>query len=211
MTKLKTVFAGIFTAIIFSFVSLTGGHAANTGFQLLQPAQPTQSGDKIEVVEIFWYGCPHCYSLEPYLDNWLKNKPADVEFRRIPGVLGRDWMAHARAYYTAEQLGILEQIHRPLFDAIHKDRQNIMNGKQLRDFFAEYGVDKDEFTRIFDSEEITGKIKEAFIAAQNYKVTGVPTIIVNGKYRTSASQAGGNKKLIEIINQLIEMERNQSG
>ena len=210
--KYKTLFAGLLTvAIILSFTAWAGGRTSESPFKLLEPAQPTKSGDKIEVVEVFWYGCPHCYSLEPYLDKWLESKPEDVAFRRMPGILGRDWMAHARAYYTAEQLGILDQIHKPLFDAIHKDKKKIFNGNQLRDFFAEYGVDKNEFTKVFDSQEITDKVKEAFIAGQGYKLTGVPSIIVNGKYLTSASMTGSNQKLIEMINQLVEMERDHSG
>lgn len=206
--KLKTLFAALFATIIFIFTS--GVQAADQPYQIVEPAQPTHSGDKIEVTEIFWYGCPHCYAFEPYVEKWLKNKPDDVVFRRVPGVLGRDWMAHARAYYTAEQLGILDQIHRPLFDAIHKDRRKIFTGEQLRDFFAEHGVDKDEFTKIFNSPEVTEKIKQAFIEGQNYKVTGVPTVIVNGKYRTSASMAGSYQKLIDVIKQLVDMERSNN-
>lgn len=207
--KYKKLFTGLLAILIFATAWAGGG--ANQPFALLEPAQPTQSGDRIEVVEVFWYGCPHCYALEPYLEQWLQNKPEDIEFRRVPGVLGKDWMAHARAYYTAEKLGIVDQIHQPLFDAIHRDKKRILNGNQLRDFFARHGVDKVEFTRIFDSEEITDKLKEAFVAAQGYKVTGVPAIIVNGKYRTSASMAGSYQKMIEIMDQLIASERGNSG
>lgn len=206
--KLRNLFTTVFFSISLALLSWSGVQAADQPYKLVEPAQPTQSGDKIEVLEIFWYGCPHCYAFEPFIENWLKNKPDDVAFRRVPGVLGRDWIAHARAFYTAEQLGILDQIHEPLFDAIHKERRKIFSGEQLRDFFAEHGVDKDEFTRIYNSPEVTDKIKQAFIEAKNYKVTGVPTVIVNGKYLTSASMAGSYEKLVEIINQLVEMERN---
>lgn len=202
--KLKKLFTGLLATLMFAPVWAGDG---GQPFALIEPAQPTQSGDRIEVVEVFWYGCPHCYALEPYLEQWLENKPEDVEFRRIPGVLGRDWMAHARAYYTAEKLGIVDQIHRPLFNAIHKEKKRILSGEQLRDFFAEHGVDKAEFTRIFDSEDVTDKLKQAFVAAQGSKITGVPTMIVNGKYRTSATMAGSYENMITIVNQLIVKER----
>jgi len=177
-------------------------------YERINPPQPTKSGEKIEVVEVFWYGCPHCYALEPYLEKWLETKPDDVEFRRIPGVLGRNWLPHARAYFTAEKLGVLDRTHRPMFDAIHVERVDLGNEKKLAGFFKTQGVDRTEFIRVYESEEITDKVKQAFVAGQGYGLTGVPVIIVNGKYRASASTAGGNTKLIEVINMLIEQERN---
>lgn len=196
-TLVSVVFIGLFGTV----------YAEDTRYEVLEPYQATQSGDRIEVVEFFWYGCPHCYAVEPYLEHWNENKPDDVEFRRVPGVLSGKWIPHARAFYTAEKLGILEKIHRPLFDAIHKDRQRISSQDHLADFFAEYDVDKEEFNRIYESESVTEQIKQAYLAAKNYSITGVPTLIVNGKYRTSVAQAGGNKELIATVNDLIDRER----
>lgn len=190
------------------FVLVSGLAWATDPYERINPAQPTKSGDKIEVVEVFWYGCPHCYALEPYLEKWLETKPDDVEFRRIPGVLGRNWLPHARAYFTAEKLDVLDKTHRPMFDAIHVGRVDLGNEKKLANFFREHGVDRAEFIRIYESEEITDKVKQAFVAGQGYGLTGVPVIIVNGKYRVSSSTAGGNTKLVEAINMLIEQERN---
>jgi len=171
------------------------------------PSQPTATGDKIEVLEFFWYGCPHCYSLEPYLEKWQSTKADDVQFIRVPAILGKNWIPHARAYFTAEKLGIVGKIHRPLFDAIHKDREKITDEKALKNFFTDMGIDKDEFTRIYESSEISEKIQETFLLGQQYQLTGVPAIIVNGKYRTSATMAGSNANLIEVINQLTAKER----
>lgn len=204
--KLGTLFTGLFAVVIFTH-AWAGGSEARP-FDELNPPQPTKTGGKTEVVEVFWYGCPHCYSLEPYLEQWLKTKPEDVEFRRIPGVLGKNWLPHARAYYTAEILGILDIIHKPLFNAIHGENKNIMDEKRLRDFFVQQGVKEDEFNRVYQSQEVTDKVKEAFIAGQGYKLTGVPAIIINGKYRTSAAMTGSNQKLIETINQLVDRESN---
>lgn len=207
--KLNSLYVFILTCLMFTSAWADVRPGAQP-YAELDPAQPTRSEGKIEVVEIFWYGCPHCYTLEPHLEKWLETMPDDVVFRRVPGVLGKNWLPHARAYYTAELLGIVDKIHRPLFDAIHRDNRTIMNAKNLRDFFAEQGVSKSEFEKVYESEEVTGKIKAAFIESQGYKLTGVPAIIVNGKYRTGASMTGSNEKLIEVIDFLIAQERANS-
>lgn len=202
--KLKLFLASV--AILTSAILFAADNMKSEPYEAI-PAQPTATGNKIEVLEFFWYGCPHCYSLEPYLEKWQSTKADDVQLRRVPAILGKNWIPHARAYFTAEKLGIIDKIHRPLFDAIHKDRQKIFDEESLRDFFATMGVDKDEFTRIYESNEISEKIQDAFLLGQQYQITGVPAIIVNGKYRTSASMAGSNANLIEVINQLTAMER----
>ncbi len=176
-------------------------------YKPVDPPQPTQTGNKIEVIEIFWYGCPHCYAFEPYVDHWLKSKSDDIEFRRMPAILGKNWIVHAKAYYTAETLGVLDKIHRPLFDALHKNGEPINDEKRLRKFFIKHGVDGDEFSKIFSSKETDDKIKNAFVMGQRYRITGVPAVIINGKYRTSTSVAGSFSNIIDTINQLAERER----
>lgn len=204
MMKLKLFIASV--AILASAILFAADSLKSAPYEPI-PAQPTATGNKIEVLEFFWYGCPHCYSLEPYLEKWQATKADDVQLRRVPAILGKNWIPHARAYFTAEKLGIVNKIHRPLFDAIHKDGQKIFDEESLRDFFATMGVDKDKFTHIYESNEISKKIQDAFLLGQQYQITGVPAIIVNGKYRTSASMAGSNANLIEVINQLTAMER----
>jgi thiol:disulfide interchange protein DsbA len=174
---------------------------------VLKPAQPTQTGDKIEVVEVFWYGCPHCYSFEPFLEAWLKTKPEDVELLRVPGVLNQQWIPHARAYYTAEKLGIVDKVHRPLFDALHKEKKIVYTDEQLKDFFTVHGVSADEFTKTYNSPEVEAKIRQAYFLARDYKLTGVPSVVVNGKYLTSGSHAGTYEMLINVVNTLIARER----
>lgn len=204
--KLKTYWISALT-ILLLFSTGTGKLQAQDAYQPVTPPQPTQTGDKIEVLELFWYGCPHCYDLEPYLDSWLKNKSDDVEFRRMPAILGKNWIPHAKAYFTAEKLGIVDQIHKLLFDAIHKDGEQIFDEKSLKIFFTNHGVDAGEFAKIYNSEEVEVKIKESFVMGQRYKITGVPSIIVNGKYLTSTTMAGGHEDLFTIIDQLIKKER----
>ena len=173
----------------------------------IQPPQPTQTEDKIEVVEVFWYGCPHCYEFEPSLEKWLENKPADVEFRRMPGVFRDSWIPHAHAFYTAEKLGVLDIIHKPLLDAIHKNKQNLFNEESLKEFFVKRGVDGDAFTKIFHSNEVETRVKQAFVMGQRYGLTGVPAIIINGKYRTGGDLAGSLPEVLRVIDSLVEQER----
>ena len=180
---------------------------AKPKFIELKPAQPTQTGDKIEVVEVFWYGCPHCYSFEPFLEEWSKSLPADVELIRLPGVLNQAWIPHAKAYYTAEKLGILAEIHRPLFDAIHKEKKQIFNDDQIRAFFISQGVTAAQFDQTYTSKEVDAKIRQAYFLARDYKLTGVPSMVINGKYLTSASQTGTFEELINVMNALIDKER----
>ena len=109
---------------------------AEDPYKLIIPVQPTQTDNKIEVLEVFWYGCPHCYDFEPHIENWLKDLPEDVEFRRMPGIFNKSWIAHAKAYFTAEKMGILDKIHSPLFTALHRERKRIYTEDELKDFFV---------------------------------------------------------------------------
>ena len=204
--KLKLVTTTMILSIA-CVLFLTRTSTANPGYEVIAIPQKTLSGGKIEVVEVFWYGCPHCYALEPQIEKWLDNMPADVEFRRVPGVLGKHWIPHAKAFFVAQKLGVLDKIHRPLFDAIHKEKRKIMDPAALRDFFAEHGVDKDTFEKLYNSEAVEQDMRAAFVAGKEYGIMGVPALIVNGKYRTSPSIAGSYDSVMQIVNQLIEKER----
>jgi thiol:disulfide interchange protein DsbA len=175
-------------------------------YKKLPTAQPTRTGDKIEVLEVFWYGCPHCYHFEPVIEKWLEEKADYIEFVRMPGILGKNWLPHARAFYAAEKLGVLDIIHKPLFDAIHRDKRKILDEKSLRVFFSEHGVSGDEFDQAYNSKEVEEKVRAAFTAGQGYALTGVPAIIINGKYMTSASMAGSFEKIIVVINTMAAKE-----
>ena len=177
----------------------------------LPTAQPTTTPDRIEVVELFWYGCPHCYRLEPHIEEWLETKPDDVAFVRMPAILSPRWELLARAWYTADLLGVTEQIHKPLFNAIHGERQRITSVNQLRDFFVEQGISGEDFDSTFHSFGVAAKINRAREMTRRYQVRGVPTLVINGKYRTSASEAGSHAAMIEVANHLIEQERQAAG
>jgi thiol:disulfide interchange protein DsbA len=182
-------------------------HAAGQPWERILPPVPTQAAGKIEVVELFWYGCPHCYDFEPTLDAWLANKPDDVNFVRLPAVMNASWVPHARAFYTAEKLGVQDKIHRPLFDALHKGRKPIFNEEALRDFFIAQGVKAEDFDRVYGSNEVDVKVKQALQLAKRYKATAVPAVIVNGRYRTMRSMVDSYETLVGVIDRLIETER----
>jgi thiol:disulfide interchange protein DsbA len=180
-------------------------------FTRLSQAQPTETGDKIEVLELFWYGCPHCFHMEPALENWVKAAPQNVAFRRMPAVLGPHWEPHARAFYAAEVLGVGEKMHEPLFEALHEKKLKLANENELAEFFAEHGVPKEEFVSAYRSFAVDMKLRRAVAMGKRYGVDGVPAFIVNGKFRTSASQAGSNEKLFAVLDYLIAEETKSAG
>jgi len=186
---------------------LFAGTVAAQDHREITPPQPTQTGDRIEVIEVFWYGCPHCYDFEPYLEKWLETRPQDVEFRRMPGIFNKNWIAHAKAFYTAQALNVLDRIHRPLFDAIHQQRRKLDDERALKAFFQEQGVDGGQFTEVYRSEEVDKRVKQAFLLGQRYKIAGVPSVIINGKYLTSGNDAGSLANVVTVMNRLIDRER----
>ena len=182
-------------------------HANENGYITISPPQPTRSGDKIEVIEVFWYACPHCFDFEPHISKWLESKPNDVEFSRMPAIFRKSWIPHAKAYFTADKLNVLDSIHTPLFDALHKRKKNIHDDDSIKKFFVKHGVDRNIFKKVYESDEVQDKVKRAFIMGQRYKLMGVPAVIINGKYMVSGSTAGSFENVLKIINQLIDKER----
>lgn len=169
-------------------------------------AQTTDSGDKIEVLEFFWYGCPHCYSFEPNIIAWKKSKPANVEFIRVPAVFRPDWEIQARAYYALENMGVVEDVHGKIFKAIHKDKKRLNKKKQIVDFLVENGVNREKLLAEYSSFSVDGKVRKAKKLLKPYQIEGVPTVAVNGKYITSGSMAGSYDNLIKILDYLIKQE-----
>jgi len=176
-------------------------------YKALAQPQATASADKIEVVELFWYGCPHCYRLEPVIGNWLKNKPDDVEFVRMPAIVGPPWELLAKAYYTAEFLGVMDTVHYALFDAIHKDKKKVVDEAAVQAIFEAQGVSAEDFRNTFNSFAVAVKVNNAKMMTKRYAISGVPTIIINGKYNTSGSLAGSNENILKVVDYLVEQER----
>ena len=173
----------------------------------LTKPQPTSTTEKIEVVELFWYGCPHCYDLEPHIEEWLESKPEDVEFVRLPAIARPDWEPLAKAYYTAEVLGVLDKTHPALFEAIHEKKQKFANEEQIKEFFVAQGVSAEDFKNAFNSFAVSVKMNNAKLMTRRYAITGVPTLVVNGKFSTSGKLAGGETGILKVVDYLVAQER----
>ena len=203
--KIKSFLIFVLNIFLLSLMLFSTSYGADNYKKLLSP-QLTRTGDKIEVLEFFWYGCSHCYQFESVIEKWLEDKAEYIKFVRIPAVLGKNWLPNARGFYVAKNLGVLDKIHRPLFDAIHKEKRNITGKKALKMFFAEHGVLGEEFDKAYDSKDVQDNVRYARLMVQRYALTGVPAVIINGKYGTSASMAGGYSAIIDVVNKLAAEE-----
>jgi protein dithiol oxidoreductase (disulfide-forming) len=175
----------------------------------LNPPQPTESKGKIEVIEFFWYGCPHCYSLEPYIETWLKKLPPDVEFRRVPAVFNSRWGHDAAIFYTLEALGVLDKLHRPLFDAIHKSSLRTDNEAALSEWLQKNGVEPKKFMDAMKSFGVQSKLRRATQQTVAYKIDGTPAMAVAGRYTVSAEQGRTQQGMLQVVDGLVDMARKQ--
>lgn len=191
---------------LLALLCLSGIAQADGGYDLVTPAQPVQNPEKIEVIEFFWYGCPHCYSLEPSMQAWLKSKPANVEFVRQPAVFSDLWGKHAKAFFTAQALGFSEKVHADFFDAIQNKRERLTSEDDLAKFFAAHGVKEDDFRAAYNSFLVDAKMRQAETMAARYGITGVPALVVNGKYRVTATSAKSQDNMLSVTDQLIQQE-----
>jgi len=198
----------VFFVFFFSLYLSTAQAAFDEGieYKIIKPSVATQSGNKIEVVELFWYGCPHCFRLEPRMKQWLKNKPANVEFIRIPAIFSARWALHAKAFYTAEVLGVLDKIHDPLFEQIHVNKKHLHSKAEIKTFFGKHGVKGEDFDNTFDSFMVNIKVNRARDLSKRYGIDGVPALVVNGKYRADGPMASGHANLMKILDHLINLE-----
>jgi len=174
----------------------------------LKPPQPVDTdGKKIEVVEFFWYGCPHCYNLEPLLETWVKKLPPDVQFRRIPAVFNDRWALDAAIFYTFEALGVLDKLHRPFFDAIHRDHLRSENQAAMSEWLTKNGVDPKKFYETFKSFGVQSKTKRATQLSVAYKIDGTPAMAVQGRYTVSAEQGGSREGMLDTTSYLVDLVR----
>ncbi|GLZ86277.1 thiol:disulfide interchange protein DsbA [Metapseudomonas resinovorans] len=168
---------------------------------------PVAVPGKIEVVELFWYGCPHCYQFEPTLNPWAEKLPEDVNFVRIPAMFGGLWNVHGQLFITLESMKVEQQVHKAVFDAIHKEGKKLATPEEMAEFLAGQGVDKDAFLKAYNSFAVKGQMEKAKKLAMAYQITGVPTLVVNGKYRFDISSSGGPEQTLKVAEHLIEKER----
>jgi thiol:disulfide interchange protein DsbA len=197
------LFGGLIAVQVFAFEE-------GTDYTKLATPQPTESEDKIEVLEVFLYTCPHCFHLEPTMAKWLASKPADVEFKRMPAVFSPRDEPYARAHYAAELMGKGEQFHAALFRALHVENRNIQDEDALVAFAEEQGIDGDKFRKTYDSFFVDMEVRRNEEMVKRYGVDAVPTLIVDGKYRTSPSQTGSQEQMMKVVDYLIGIESRQA-
>lgn len=165
--------------------------------------QEVETGKQIEVREFFWYGCPHCYTLEPTLERWLAKKPKHVAFVRTPGTAPR-WLLHAQAYYAAESLDLVAKLHPAIFKAMHEQKRPLADEADWIKFVAEQGVDGAKFKEALNSFGTKLKVEKAKRLNEAYTISSVPMLVVDGKYMTSPNMAGGEAAVIRVVEHLVQ-------
>ncbi|MDO8890504.1 MAG: thiol:disulfide interchange protein DsbA/DsbL [Sulfurimicrobium sp.] len=207
---LRMLFATLCLSLLWS-ASARAELELGKQYVLVSPVQQTESGKNVEVLEFFSYACPHCHELEPVLNPWVKKLPGDVTFRRMPAVFSDKWLVLARVFYTAEALGQLDRLHPAIFNAMHVDRLDLTNEKTLQEWVGRNGIEAKKFMDTYNSFAVQGKAQRAKQLTRAFAVTGVPALVVDGKYMTSASQTGGNEKLLPVLDDLIKKARQERG
>lgn len=183
----------------------------------VKPPQPTDSAGKIEVLEFFWYGCPHCNNLQPSLEAWVKRKPADVEFKHVPAVFQDSWVPLTRAYYTIEAMGLLDKLHQEMFAALHKQRVNLKDANAIFDWAASKGVDRKKFADTYNSFGVNGRTQRSIELTRKFDIPGTPALVINGKFITApsmtlkADKSVDYDRFFEVVDALIAEQRKSKG
>ncbi len=182
---------------------------AATGYELLSAPMNTADPSKIEVLEFFWFGCPHCYAFEPAINDYKKDLPEDVAFVREAPALNPQWEQHSRLFYAARSLDVIDAVVEPVFNEIHQNKKRLRKPKDIGNFIESLnvGVDSEKFQKTMKSFAVDAGLRRSMQLAQQSGIRGVPAVIVNGKYRTSVSMAGGHDAVIRVIERLVELER----
>ncbi len=197
-------------ALVVGALLIAAGATAQNGarYTELNPPQPTVGeGNKIEVVEFFWYGCPHCYNIEPLVEQWKKTLPPDAVFRLLPAAFNARWAHDAAIFYTFEALGVLDKVHRPFFDAIHLDHLRTDDPKALDEWVRKQGIDPKKFNDTMKSFSVQAKTRRAAQLTAAYKIDGTPAFAVAGRYTISAEQGGTPQGMLDNASYVTDMVR----
>ena len=198
--------AALVAASLFGMTAQAAEAPAAPYVELTNPV-PVAVPGKIEVVELFWYGCPHCYAFEPKVNPWAEKLPSDVNFVRIPAMFGGAWDVHGQLFLTLEAMGVESKVHSAVFEAIQVEKKRLTTPEEMAEFVTTQGIDKDKFLATYNSFAIKGQINKARELAKKYEISGVPTMIVNGKYRFDVGSAGGAEQALQLADKLIDKER----
>lgn len=216
--NLRSRLSAVFAVALLAFAGLSAAQDAKTekaatefvegkDYFLIDPPVPSRAGDKIEVVEVFGYSCPHCAHFAPLVTEWTKRQKSDVQFELVPAAFGGIWDAYAAVYFTAATMGVADKAHDEFFKALHEDKMPVRNLEDIAQFYADRtGVNKDEFLSTIESFPVNDKVADARQRGRAYGVEGTPTMVVNGKYRVMAGQ-GGFKRMLQVTDFLVEKER----
>ena len=197
------------TVVFLAVATSAQANDANTQpYKVLPQPVPVLADGKIHVEEAFWYGCPHCFSLEDYVSPWKKNLASDVSFTGVPAMFGRAWVAHAQLYYVADSLNVLDKAHSAIFRAVNVDRVQLLSREDQRAFLvAKTGVTAEAFDKAYDSFTVKSRMKQGDQRIRAFGINGVPAIIVQGKYVVDAASAGGQHNITKVVDHLIAIER----
>ena len=206
---MKTVFAACFALCLAASPAAAEEYEVGVNYDELPIPVETADPTKIEVVEVFSYGCPHCYSFDPAVEAWRAKQGRDVLFRRVPAMFRQDWVILAQAYYTAEALGVVDKVHTAIFEAIHLKGLDYRNPQVLADVFKQAAnVDEGEFTRVLNSFGVRSKTQQADANGRMYRLTGVPTLIVDGRYKVYGGKIeGSNASMLDVVDFLVAKVR----
>lgn len=194
-------------ALLFLAQANAQSYEEGRHYEALDVPVRTASDTGVEVAEVFWYGCPHCYTFKPLIESWAENAPDYVNYVKIPAALGASWEPHAKAFFAVEAMGELDKVHDAFFEALAGERRQLNSGEALADFVAEHGVDGEEFLKNYNSFGVNARMQQAQSKIRGARVTGTPTMIVAGKYRVTASMAGSHEAVLDVIDYLVEQER----
>ena len=205
------IFSAVLTtaSLIGMTATATAAEPIEAGKQYVELSSPVpvSKPGKIEVVELFWYGCPHCYHFEPTINPWIEKLPQDVNFVRIPAMFGGVWDIHGQLFITLETMQVEKQVHKAVFDAIQKDGKKLATPEEMAEFLATQGIDSETFLKTYNSFGVKGQVANAKRLGMAYQISGVPTMIVNGKYRFDIGSSGGPEQALNVADQLIAKER----
>lgn len=210
---IKNILTCVGAVVLMSWIAASAQaqpslYVAGTHYEELRSAVRTNNPDKIEVLEVFWYGCGHCFRFQPLVDDWAHNAADDVDYLRFPAIWNELMKIHAQAYYTAESLNVVDKVHGPVFEAINLQNNRLQNERQLATLFASHGVSEEDFSRAFNSFQVRTKVNQAEQRMGEYQIRSTPNVIVNGKYLVTTNDVVRTQQdMLAVVDFLVAKER----